>query len=608
MAQIVINEISQNYAFNAANSSFCTVALPITACWGPGYEDPATLGISKDDELENTAWNLFPSNQEGLEKFVATYRGPASNYRAAKDFSYQNAMTLLSNGYDVLVCRVCPGTHAQATITDSVSQGTLTFKAKYPGTFGNNIVVMLKKVVNRQYWNAVIYVVDTNNVRTAVENLTFAFDINDSSDAILHISEVESNFVKFIVSGSIGDNANFGDISNGVYLGSDPTKAGSDKAADITAAEMMTNAIALATARYEAAGTSGTQYLEALNALYQAGPDVATASRVRYNEWVFNAAYDVFDILKDKIAYNPKRLICVWDDQDITSIDGSTPARLNAISPLHIKLMDVAVNSRCAAALISIPKCLPRSAVYNESGDSDLEGYAQKLSRYQSGSDGLYTSHSALYTPWSQYTYVGTSRQSAASPAFLALLIQRGMLSNQSLQYEWLVPSTRSHNVNIGKMDYTVPKKLLDEWNSGEGTNLNVITNIPDLGIGIWGDRTLYNVPPATWNALENLSTRYLVNAIEDVVYRVGLSITFQYNNADAYSKFYAGCTPILDTMKNCGAILNYKVRMSPDINGLDQVNARTVIGKIYIVVPGIIEDIVVDLVCLPQSADLDNY
>lgn len=607
MAQIVINEISQNYAFNAANSSFCTVALPITACWGPAYEDPATLGITKDEELENTAWNLFPSNQEGLEKFVATYRGPASNYRAAKDFSYQTAMTLLSSGYDVLVCRVCPGTHAQATVTDSVSEGTLTLIAKYPGTFGNNIIVNLKKVVNRKYWNAIVYVVDSNNVKTAVENLVFAFDLNDSSDAILHISEIESNFVKFAVSGSISDNADFG--TDTIYLGSDPLHSGTDKAADTTAPEMLTNAIALATARYQEAGTDATQYLEALNAVFAAGTDVATASRIKYNEWIYNAAYDVFDILKDKLAYNPKRLICEWDDQNITAIDGSTPARLNAISPLHIKLMDVAYYGRCAAALISVPQCLPRSAVYNDTADSATEGYVQKLSTYLNGGpDGLYTSHAALFAPWGQYTYVGTSRQNLASPAFLALLIQRGMLMNQALQYEWLVPSTRTHNVPIGKLQYNVPKKLLDEWNSDEGANLNVIADIPDLGIGIWGDRTLYNVPPATWNALENLSSRYVVNAVKDVVYRVGLSITFQLNNAEAYSRFYAGCTPLLDTMVNAGAIKDYKVRMAADINGLDQVNARTVIGKVYLVFEGIIENIIVDLVCLPPSVDLEQY
>ena len=99
-----------------------------------------------------------------------------------------------------------------------------------------------------------------------------------------------------------------------------------------------------------------------------------------------------------------------------------------------------------------------------------------------------------------------------------------------------------------------------------------------------------------------------MVNAIENVAYRCGLSITFAYSNGQAYNKFYAGVTPILDTMKNAGAINDYRVQMSADIDSLDQVNANTVIGKIVLSVNGIINDIYVDLVCLPSSVDLNAY
>jgi len=98
------------------------------------------------------------------------------------------------------------------------------------------------------------------------------------------------------------------------------------------------------------------------------------------------------------------------------------------------------------------------------------------------------------------------------------------------------------------------------------------------------------------------------VNAIENVVYKCGIAITFRYNNSEAYSSFYAGVTPLLDTMKNVGAIDDYYVRMAADINGLDQVNANTVVGKIYLVVNGVINDIIVDLIALPPGSDLDQY
>lgn len=56
MAQITINEISQNYTYNIGTTSFATVALPITAMWGPAYMDPKTVGVSQDEMLEMVNW------------------------------------------------------------------------------------------------------------------------------------------------------------------------------------------------------------------------------------------------------------------------------------------------------------------------------------------------------------------------------------------------------------------------------------------------------------------------------------------------------------------------------------------------------------------------
>ena len=60
--------------------------------------------------------------------------------------------------------------------------------------------------------------------------------------------------------------------------------------------------------------------------------------------------------------------------------------------------------------------------------------------------------------------------------------------------------------------------------------------------------------------------------------------------------------------MKNQHAIDDYYIRMASDINGLDSVAANTVIGKIYLVVPGVVNDIDIDLIALPPTASLDDY
>lgn len=608
MAQININEISQNYTYSIGTSSFCTVALPITACWGPAFEDPNTTGLDLDTALENTSWQRFSANQSGLEAFVSAFRGPAANYRTAKDYSYQMAMTLLTSGYDVLVCRLTPGTHAEATITDTVSGGTVTLKAKYAGTFGNSLLASLTKVPNKNFWNLVTYIVDASGVRTAAENKVFVFDIEHSTDSIYHISELESSFFEFVVSGNVNDSAVFENIKDGIEL-----SGGTDRAADGTADEMMEDAIKLAKERFSiVSDTAGTEYADALAALKSSAPDLGRASTVRYMEWLYTNAINVYDLLKDKLAYNHNRIISPgWDDQNITEIDGTVPVRMGSISPLHVKLMDVAFNSRCAVAYIDVPKCCPRSAVYADSDNNEEVGYAQLLARFvptDNASGSMYQTNAALFGPWGQYVYTGTSKMNTASPSFLALLIQRAMIKNQSIQYEWIQPSNRTHSLNIGKLDYAVPKKLMDIWQKTEGVGVNIITSIPDLGTSIWGNSTLYEVPPATYQALSNLSTRLIMNAIKNVVYKVGVSITYQYNNDEAYSRFYAGVSPICDSMKNAGAIEDYKLQMSADINGVDQINANAVIGKIYITVAGVIQDISIDLIALPQGTDLSTY
>lgn len=605
MANIQINEISQNYSYNIGSSSFCTVALPITASWGPALIDPKSANRDLKDLLESVTWKKFPATQAGVESFISTFRGPAANYRIAKDYSYHTALTLLANGYDVLVCRLCPGTHAEASIVDKTAEGnSLTFKAKHPGTFGNSLQIKMQKVINRNYWNAIVYVVDITGVKTAVENLVFTFNIDAATDSIMHISEIESNFVDFVTAGTLTDTTEFSTDITTIQL-----SGGTDRAADGTAEAMMDEAITLAEKRFSDAGSSVTDYKAALTAAKSA-VDVSRASSIRYMEWLYTYSLPVYDLLKDKISYSPARIISPgWDDQNIQDISGDIVTSLAAVSPIHIKLMDVAYHSRCAVSYLDIPKCLPRSAVHDDS--STNPGYAQKLARFSPADnlDGsLYNSHSTLFAPWGQFVYTGTSKMAAASPSFLALIIERAMIKNQSLQYEWIMPSSRKHNLPIGKLAYTIPKTVLDTWQNIEGTRINILTEMPDMGIILWGNSTLFEVPPATYQALANLSTRKLVNAVEDVVYKVGLSITFNYNNDEAYSKFYVGVSPILDSMKNAGAIVDYKIKMSADINGVDSVNANTVIGKIYLTVNGVIEDINVDLIALPSSVDLSTY
>ena len=628
---IQVNVISENNAFAVESANYATVALPITACWGPAFTLPTaeldpTADASKEtlaNAFENTAWGLFQAGPEGLESFIATYRGPSSNYRSTKDYSYFMALSLLNAGYAVQTCRLCPGTAASVAIdsgssssdnNDNSGDGSLIITAKYPGTFGNNLKVSLKKKNSGSmtYWNLIGYAVDANGSSTAVENLVFVFNPDESTDNIVAINELQSKFFTFAVDGEINEETM--GTSSELYLltGGSDVEAAADGA---TPASIMESAIALAEMRgYD----DDSDYNKALEAV-KGSVGKSTAEAIRFNEWVYtyaagnkvlgsNGVYGVYDLLKDKINYNPNRIISPWDDQDILAINPDYPVSAGmSISMMHKELMEVAAASRCATAYIDVPRSLPRNKVWND--EEGHYGYAQKLSHIdETLNDNLYASNSALFAPWGQYTYAGTTRQAPATPSFMALLIDRAMIKNQASQYEWALPTTRNNNVKLGQLAYTVPKALLDNWQAPDGTRVNTITTVPSLGTTIWGNATLFDVPVATYQALMNLSTRKLINAVKDTVFKIGIGLEFQYNGQEAYAKFFAGITPLLDTMRNVGAILDYKVKMAADINNIDSINANSVVGTVYLVIAGVIENITVDLIALPQGTELSQY
>ena len=659
MANIVINELSSNYTYNVAGASYATVALPITAQWGPGYFRNSIKDLSKNPSdhivendiatyMEGIVWKKYTSSREGLEAFVSDYRGPISNYRMLQDYSYQAAITLLSSGYDLLTCRVSFGEpalrHVPVPKSDAAGAYVPSYigvDAKYPGTFGNNLLVSLRWANSYahqndptvpDYLNLVVYVIDSSGLRVSAENLVFRIE-EGVDDSIPMWNEVESSFVTInyitnttgITDGGVTEANDDGEGSTTPYgsslfrqlvggndsrsyeaVGGTPEEPTGD-----TVVKILANAKAQADVRF-APKTSYAYSDKFFGSTAQSTMQMDQAKRIEQREWTFTAAWRLYDKMTDKLSYNPNRIISPgWDDQNFDQLDSSPtyswPADNDVISPLHKKLMDVAYNSRCGTALLDVPISIPRSRVYD-----DADGYAQMLARSNADptmwNNSIYSTHSALFAPWGKYTYVGMNKQTIASPSFLTLMIQRAMILNQPLQYEWALPTSRRHNLRIGQLAYNVPKKVLDQWQSLEGVGVNAITTIPDLGTVLWGNSTLYEVPPATYQALANLSTRYLVNAVENVIYRCGISITYHYNNEEAYAAFYAGVTPILDTMKNTGAIDDYYVRMAADINGLDQVNANTVIGKVYLVVNGVINDIVVDLIALPPGTDLNQF
>lgn len=491
---------------------------------------------------------------------------------------------------------------------------TATATAKYAGTFGNRLKVEISNTVystRKDIWNATTYILRDDGGITPAESINFVLDYDKSTDTLYYIDEISdySEYLGGISLGSLVNLAGFGESAYACELTAKEDGKGTDFNDTVSTDKISAYVDTALTDR----GYDGSDiyYTEVNSAVAKMVTD-RSFTEARYLldiQQKFTAYYFLLDMLTDKLSFSPQFIISGgWDDMCLSLFDSSASkfAVVPRVAPLHAKLMEVAYKSRCSCALLDIPRDLPIDFV--KTGDSKLPGYAEKLAEQGSVIDNLYATHSALFTPWGKYAYVGMNRPVECAPSIEYLLIERAMIRNQATQYYWCLPSTRSHNLSFGKLDYKVSKSYLDSWQKDFGTSVNVVTDIPSLGLSLWGNSTLYNTPVATYQALSNLSTRLLVNAVEDLVYRCGIAITYQYNNSAAYSSFVAGVTPLLDTMVNVGAIEDYYVRMASGVNGLDSVRANEVVGLIYLTIRGVINNITVDLVCLPDGTDLNQY
>ena len=132
-------------------------------------------------------------------------------------------------------------------------------------------------------------VVDSSGAKLAVENRIFVFDFDKSTDSIQHVSEIESAYFDIIVDGIETD--------EGVVFSADAVQlvGGSDRKADGTAEEMMNDAIALATGRYDLVPASNiADYKAALLAVKASNPMMKYTFMKKLRRWDFSFSLPFF--------------------------------------------------------------------------------------------------------------------------------------------------------------------------------------------------------------------------------------------------------------------------------------------------------------------------
>ncbi len=633
MPRINITEHSETYSFQVRNNNYATVALPICAIWGPAFV--------ADDEDNNPDWLHFEAGYRGTTDFLDTFKGP-NPYLGPRDKSFDYAVKLLSAGYDILVKRT-DGVGLKSQGSGAVQKGETAdddircvATAKYPGTYGDRLRVVLQAHGNATVGSVTIYEQISTGNRKLLEIKNVALVDSVATETMPIISDVDFEYINHLqfgkgsttlvpVSPSAVNWAQYLTTPFELALG-----GGTDSTPYVigtSTAPTAENIMALVNDRLNDSGSAQSSAFKTYMSALTSTADAAEL-KLLYNQQILYSRFEkCLEELTDPICYNWDVVFnALIDDQYVPksyleTLPIATRYEYKVTSTMLV-MADVAQRSKCGCAFIGLPFNCPRGTKVGNAPTGALMLMQELSDDLVTGRTHVVEPNEARSTfaelvgPWCKTTLAYKGENSWVTPELAHLLLIINADGIGGINKWWMVPAGMTSTGVVYTPEYKIKKSYLDLiQNHDEGVCLNPLMEVPGKGFTCFGNSTLWDKPLGTYNALQNLSTRLLCNRVKQRIWDVALQILFKYNNENAYSHFYAGLSPLLDEMRSVGALtgnednpLGYKIIMNPDIINLDRINANTVIGKVYLAVTGVIDTVNVDLFLLPPTGFMESY
>ena len=577
---------------------------------------------------DGTKWTLGSSDSSKVvtpEQYGVKYTGtPANNDTITVTFAF---------GTPADVAGLSAGT---AAVIDASTQ-EVHLQAKYPGTFGNNLKVRIKCGLDSNGFKiGTVEVFDNNGYSShpneivptdqLLELVSVAFDEDAASDNRPLITEATFSNLdtpRFIVTGT-GADVSPSEYPTGMQVVSllYGTDYATDIGTDVTGQSIPITADAILELVAERFPTDSPfySYISTIAHDYEVN-DQDALIRLYNQQIMYSRFYKCVSELTDPICYDWDALVQgIADDQYVPKsfleANRDTFFMEYEVSTLVTRMIEVAANSKCGAALIGTPFGMPRG-IQTGTGASVVKTGALKYKDSISQVVGpVYSTFGEVVGPWCKTTLALAGANSWIAPeiAHLLLIINSKGIGGQNKW--WMVPAGMLGTGIVHTPEYKIKRHYLDLiQDHDEGVCLNPLMEVPGKGFTCFGNSTLWDKQLGSYNALQNLSTRFLTNRVKQRIWDTALQILFRYNNEDAYSHFYAGLSPLLDEMRAVGALTGneynpwgYRIIMNPDIVNLDRINANTVIGKVELAVTGVIDTVDVDLFLLPPTGFQETY
>jgi len=563
MPRISIAEVD-NTLYSAVNTRDNIVFIPGTAIKG-SYDEPILITNIRD--FVDTFGNHAPANGSIRDGVISPW---------------EYAYNLIDAGFSVLYRRIVPSSFAtpvsgaiKRSITsggDTTTKNTIIIKAKYPGSYANNIYYILDKDELK-----IFYCNGTTRTDKDKTNADHIIGLSNFSYETYRLVDENGNSLWTSVSadGKSGTISKASLITlcnkintyfNNVEIELVPDSDSDNKIDSDEVAIIIPFTVYVKTVNGSDKALTCYEKLSSTNASDPTYNDIIT--------YLEDDSNNIYEVLKDKYIYDVKFITS--GGYTCSSLD-STSWKVSS-KKIYNDMLDAAYTRSDCLAIFDIP--------FVATSDSE------KMNLYRAFEDlksGTKLSYAAAYAPWIYKLSPESNEYMWCPPSYVFLYTLAESIKRGS--FTWQIPAgvNRGSVSNAVSAQYQIGETLMNKWQDTEYTSnsaINPIVNLRNYGYVIYGQRTLYAIDPNTRNwtsALREIGVRLVTIDIKKRIFDISLGLTFEGNNVHTWSEFCGQLTPFLENIKAHDGILHYEIIMDSNTNTTEQIARNTVKGIVRI-------------------------
>jgi hypothetical protein len=226
---------------------------------------------------------------------------------------------------------------------------------------------------------------------------------------------------------------------------------------------------------------------------------------------------------------------------------------------------------------------------------NDLTELTDNIQTVISQAQTLDSNYTATYYPWVKIRDPRNNKPTWVPPS----VVMPGVIAfNDSIAAPWYAPAGLNRG-GLVTVSQTYTNLTPDQRGQLYSNRINPIANFPNLGITVWGQKTLQARP----SALDRVGVRRLLIAAKVYIASATKYLVFEQNTKQTQERFESIVNPYLDGVKRQQGLSAFRVKMDNTNNTNDLIDQNILYGQIFLQPTRTAEFIILDFTIQPTGA-----